>query len=131
MKEKIKEKIINILVIVVMVVVANYPLYTSLKATAEDVNEMIGSLREEIAVWKHEIEGTQVKLEEVREDIVGTIDIGINSTNNVLNKVHKIDSDIDKLFKSVESIKFDVPDAIEEVKDQPVETIKDLFNIKG
>ena len=85
-----KDKIINVLVIVVMVIIANYPLYTSLKATAEDVNEMIGNMREEIAVWKREVVITQGKLENAREEIVSTIDKGLDQTKNVLNKINKI-----------------------------------------
>ena len=131
MKEKTIERLVNALVVVVMVVVANYPLYTSLKATANDVNEIIVNVREEIAMWKNEVENTQVKLEEVRGEIVNTIDDCINSTNNVLNKVDKIDSDINELLDKIETIKFDASDKIEGVKDKPIETIKDLFNIKG
>ena len=126
-----KEKIINALVVVGMVIVANYPLYASLKATADDVNDMISSLREEVALWKHEIESTQEKLEEVRGEVVNTIDNGIKSTNNVLNKVNKIESDVNELFQKVETIKFDASDKIDAIKEKPVDSIKDLFNIKG
>ena len=130
-----KEKIINILVIVVMVVVANYPLYSSLKATADDVNGMIVSMREEIALWKREVEITQGKLEDVRAEIVGTIDKGLDQTKNVLVKINKIESDIDGLVDKVDNIKLEtvnkIENKVESLKEEPVETIKDLFKIKG
>ena len=131
MKEKTIERLVNALVVVVMVVVANYPLYTSLKATANDVNEIIVNVREEIAMWKNEVENTQVKLEEVRREIVNTIDDGINSTNNVLNKVDKIDSDINELLDKIETIKFDASDKIDKIKDDPSDALKNLLKLKG
>ena len=130
-----KEKIINVLVIVVMVVIANYPLYSSLKATANDVNGMIVSMREEIAIWKREVEITQGKLEDARAEIVGTIDKGLDQTKNVLNKINKIESDIDGLVDKVDNIKLEtvnkIENKVESLKEEPVETIKDLFKIKG
>ena len=129
MKEKTIERLVNALVVVVMVVVANYPLYTSLKATANDVNEIIVNVREEIAMWKHEVENTQLKLEEVRGEIVNTIDDGINSTNNVLNKVDKIDSDINELLDKIETIKFDASDKIDKIKDDTSDALKNLLKL--
>ena len=130
-----KEKIINVLVIVVMVVIANYPLYSSLKATANDVNGMIVSMREEIAIWKREVEITQGKLEDARAEIVGTIDKGLDQTKNVLVKINKIESDIDGLVDKVDNIKLEtvnkIENKVESLKEEPVETIKDLFKIKG
>ena len=130
-----KEKIINVLVIVVMVVIANYPLYSSLKATANDVNGMIVSMREEIAIWKWEVEITQGKLEDARAEIVGTIDKGLDQTKNVLVKINKIESDIDGLVDKVDNIKLEtvnkIENKVESLKEEPVETIKDLFKIKG
>ena len=130
-----KEKIINVLVIVVMVVIANYPLYSSLKATANDVNGMIVSMREEIAIWKREVEITQGKLEDARAEIVGTIDKGLDQTKNVLVKINKIESDIDGLVDKVDNIKLEtvnkIENKVESLKAEPVETIKDLFKIKG
>ena len=118
-----------------MVVIANYPLYSSLKATANDVNGMIVSMREEIAIWKREVEITQGKLEDARAEIVGTIDKGLDQTKNVLVKINKIESDIDGLVDKVDNIKLEtvnkIENKVESLKEEPVETIKDLFKIKG
>ena len=126
-----KEKIINVIVVVGMVIVANYPLYSSLKGTADDVNQMIVDMREEIAMWKHEIESTQEKLDEVRGDIVNTLDNSINSTKNVLNKVNNIESDVDDLLKSVKNVKFNASSKIDSITAEPVDAIKDLLKIRG
>ena len=131
MEEKMKDKIINALVVVGMVIAANYPLYSSLKGTADDVNQIIVYMREEIAMWKHEIESTQEKLDEVRGDIVNTLDNSINSTKNVLNKVNNIESDVDDLLKSVKNVKFNASSKIDSIKAEPVDAIKDLLKIRG
>ena len=126
-----KEKIVNVLVIVVMVVTANYPLYTSLRSTADDVSSMVANMRREIALWKKEVKITQNKLENARAEIVGTIDRGLEQTNNVLNKINEIESDIDGLVDKVDSIKIETVNKIESIKEEPVDAIKDLFKIKG
>ena len=126
-----KEKIINVLVIVVMVVIANYPLYTSLRSTADDVSSMVANTRREIALWKKEVEITQDKLENARAEIVGTIDRGLEQTNNVLNKINEIESDIDGLVDKVDNIKIETVNKIESIKEEPIDAIKDLLKIKG
>ena len=126
-----KEKIINVLVIVVMVVIANYPLYTSLRSTADDVSSMVANMRREIALWKKEVKITQNKLENARAEIVGTIDRGLEQTNNVLNKINEIESDIDGLVDKVDNIKIETVNKIESIKEEPIDAIKDLLKIKG
>ena len=126
-----KEKIINVIVVVGMVIVANYPLYNSLKGTANDVSVMIESMREEVAVWKHEIEGTKDKLESVRNEIIGTIDKSLSQTTDVLNRIDEIDSDIDGIINSIDNIKFDASSKIDSIKAQPINTVKDLLKIRG
>ena len=126
-----KDKIINVLVIVVMVVIANYPLYTSLRSTADDVSSMVANMRREIALWKKEVKITQNKLENARAEIVGTIDRGLEQTNNVLNKINEIESDIDGLVDKVDNIKIETVNKIESIKEEPIDAIKDLLKIKG
>ena len=126
-----KEKIVNVLVIVVMVVIANYPLYTSLRSTADDVSSMVANMRREIALWKKEVKITQNKLENARAEIVGTIDRGLEQTNNVLNKINEIESDIDGLVDKVDNIKIETVNKIESKKEEPIDAIKDLLKIKG
>ena len=130
-----KEKIINILVIVVMVVIANYPLYTNLKKIADEVNSAVQSVRTEIAFWQKDAKELQNKVESVRNDIVSTIDQGIGQTDEVLAKISEIESDIQKLTDQIDSAKAnaikDVENKIENIKEEPVDVIKDLFKIKG
>ena len=122
-----KEKIVNILVIVGMVVVANYPLYSNLKKTADEVNIMVESVRTEIAFWQKDAETLKNKLESARRDIVGTIDGGISKTDAVLTKIDEIERDINNLGQKIEKIKIETIKEVEDIKDEPVKAIKDLF----
>ena len=103
-----KEKIISIVVIIGMIIVANYPLYSSLKSTADEVNDMVTHMREEIAVWKDDVQKLQGKFEEIRTELLDTVD----KISELKNKSEKVNNTIDSL-KTVE----------------PVDVIKNLFKI--
>ena len=101
-----KEKIISIIVVIGMIIVANYPLYSSLKSTADEVNDMVTHMREEIAVWKNDVQKLQGKFEEIRAEVAESID----KISELKNKSEKVNNTIDNL-KTVE----------------PVDAIKNLF----
>ena len=103
-----KEKIISIVVIIGMIIVANYPLYSSLKSTADEVNDMVTHMREEVAVWKNDVQKLQGKFEEIRAEVAESID----KISELKNKSEKVNNTIDSL-KTVE----------------PVDVIKNLFKI--
>ena len=139
-----KEKIINIIVIVVMVVIANYPLYKSLKSTAADLNGIIKTVQDEVVAWQSDVNKVQGKIEDIRLELTGTINKGINKTENVLNKVNKLESDVNVLLGKIDSLKLNTMNKVKEIanpkilnnkvdslKIEPVKTIKDLFKIRG
>ena len=103
-----KEKIISIVVVIGMIIVANYPLYSSLKSTANEVNDMVTNMREEVAVWKDDVQKLQGKFEEIRAEVAESID----KISELKNKSEKVNNTIDSL-KTVE----------------PVDVIKNLFKI--
>ena len=130
-----KEKIANILVIVVMVVIANYPLYTTLKKTADEVNIMIEGFREELAYWKKDADNLKNKITMLRNDIILSVDSGLSQTSDVLDKINGIEANIDGLYNKIDNIKLDavknVEDKVDFIKEEPIDSIKDLFKIKG
>ena len=138
-----KEKIINILVIVVMVVIANYPLYKSLKGTAADLDKIVQTVQDEVVAWQEDVNKVQGKIEDIRLELTGAISKGINKTENVLNKVNKLESDVNVLLGKIDSLKLNTINKVKEIanpkilnnkvdslKIEPVKTIKDLFKIK-
>ena len=146
-----KDKIINIIAIVVMVVIANYPLYKSLKSTAnglkstsDELNVIIQTVQDEVVAWQSDVNKVQGKIEDIRLELTGTINKGINKTDNVLNKVNKLESDVNVLLDKIDSLKLNTINKVKEIanpkilnnkvdslKIEPIKTIKDLFKIRG
>ena len=144
-----KEKIINIIVIVVMVVVANYPLYKSLKATSDglkstsdELNVIIKTVQDEVVAWQRDVNNVQDRVEEIRIDINKTINSGLGQIDSTLIKIKALESDVKVLVDKIDSLKIntinkvenkvdEVENKIEEIKKEPVETLKNLFKIKG
>ena len=105
-----KEKIINIIVIVVMVVIANYPLYKSLKTTSDELNVIIKTVQDEVVAWQSDVNRVQNNIEEIRLELSGIID-----------RIESLKHEPKKINDAIDSIK-----AI-----KPVDTIKDLLKIRG
>ena len=144
-----KEKIINIIVLVVMVVVANYPLYKSLKttsdglkSTSDELNVIIKTVQDEVVAWQRDVNNVQDRVEEIRIDINKTINSGLGQIDSTLIKIKALESDVKVLVDKIDSLKIntinkvenkvdEVENKIEEIKKEPVETLKNLFKIKG
>ena len=144
-----KEKIINIIVIVVMVVIANYPLYKSLKttsdglkSTSDELNVIIKTVQDEVVAWQRDVNNVQDRVEEIRIDINKTINSGLGQIDSTLIKIKALESDVKVLVDKIDSLKIntinkvenkvdEVENKIEEIKKEPVETLKNLFKIKG
>ena len=139
-----KDKIINVIVIVVMVVIANYPLYKNLKSTAEDMNVIIKTVQSEVSAWKKDINIVQNRIEDIREELTGTINKGLKQTDNVLNKINELESEIEVLVSKIDNLKLNTTNKVKEItnpkilnnkvdslKIKSIDKVKDLFKIKG
>ena len=93
-----------------MVVIANYPLYKSLKSTSDELNDMVQTVQGEVNAWQSDVDRVQKSIEEIRLELSGTID-----------KIELLKDEPKKINDAIDSIKV--------IK--PVDTIKDLFKIRG
>ena len=125
------EKIINVLVIAAMVLVANYPIYANLKDTASEVNGIARDIKSEVFKWRSDVNIVKTKLENVKTEIIGTIDDGIAQTNSVMSKTDELLAKIKQLEEDVDELSTKIETKVEEIKEQPVDVIKDLLKIKG
>ena len=80
-----KDRIINVIIIIIMSVVVNYPMYSSLKKTSEELNSIIIIVQDEVINWKGEIISVRDKLDGVRAE-----------KDSLLNKIKKIESSLNK-----------------------------------
>ena len=97
-----KKNIINVLVIIAMSIIANYPMYNNLRTTAHDMNKIIATVQNEVSAWKDEIELMQGRIEGVRVELTDNINSGIAKTDTLLNKIKSIEKDISKKGASLE-----------------------------
>ena len=128
-----KDKIINIIIVVIMIIIANYPMYSSLKSTAEEMDSIVQIVREEIFSWRKDITIVQSRLENIRSELTGTINKGIDQTDNVLNKIKALESEIEKLGNKLDKLKQmtnskTLSNKVDSVKTQSVEKIKDVID---
>jgi methyl-accepting chemotaxis protein len=110
-----------------------------LKDTASEVNGIARDIKSEVSKWRTDVNIVKTKLENVRSEIVGTIDDGIAQTNSVIGKteevlakIKQIESDIDGLSTKIENIKGEavnkIENEVEKIKEEPVDALKGLFN---
>ena len=130
-----KEKIINILVIVIMAVIANYGLYKNLQKTADELNEIVQTVQDEVVAWQEDVNKVQDRVEEIRIDINNTVDSGLGQIDSTLIKIKALESDIEGLVNKIDNLKLNtinkVENKVDSIKEEPVESLKDLFKIKG
>ena len=128
-----KDKIINIVIVVIMIIVANYPMYSSLKSTAEEMDSIVQIVREEIFSWRKDIAMVQSRLENIRSELTTTINKGLDQTDNVLNKIKELESEIEKIGNKLDKLKQmtsskTLSNKVDSVKTQSVNKIKDVID---
>ena len=128
-----KDKIINIVIVVIMIIVANYPMYSSLKSTAEEMDSIVQIVREEIFSWRKDIAMVQSRLENIRSELTTTINKGLDQTDNVLNKIKALESEIEKIGNKLDKLKQmtsskTLSNKVDSVKTQSIDKIKDVID---
>ena len=128
MKAKIKEKIIDVIVVAIMVIIANYPLYKSLKETASEMNDIIISVQTEVIAWKKDVDIAQGKIEGVRIELSETINRGIGQTQNVLNKIQSLESQTKTLNNKIDTFQANIEHKIDSLRTQSFDKVKDAID---
>ena len=105
-----KDRIINIVVVIAMIVFANYPMYKNLKSTAKEIDLILQTVQVEIIAWQKDINIVQGKIEGIRNELVGTVNKGLAQTDSVLNKIKLLESETKALGNKIDSLKSQVVD---------------------
>ena len=64
-----KKQLINVATIVIMAIIANYPMYKSIKATTADLQGIIDDVQVEVLMWKNEVADLQHELSNFRAEV--------------------------------------------------------------
>ena len=108
-----KDKIISILVSVVMVIISLYPMYSNLKSTVKEVNNVISEtnlsirlVKDEIVGWQEDLNDLSSQIDSVKYELQSTIDNGLARTENVINK------ELESLNNKITNLKNNATDEI-------------------
>ena len=114
-----KDKIINILVSVIMVIISLYPMYNTLKSTVKEVNDVIAEtnlsirlVKEEIVGWQNDLNDLSSQIDLVKYELQSTIDNGLANTEHIINK------ELESLNDKITNLK---SNAAEEVKSRKLD----------
>ena len=119
-----QDRIINILVSVVMVVISLYPMYNNLKSTVDGVNDVINETNQSIALvnkeivkFQNDLKSISSQVDSVKHELQVTIDEGLTDTKDMINK------EIEQLQDKITNMK---SNAIDDVKTKTLDLIPGL-----
>ena len=102
-----RDRIINILVSVVMVVMALYPMYLSLRGTVDEVNAIINNtnlsitlVNEDIVKFQNDLKDISSQVDSVKYELQAAIDSGLEDTKDLLKEISEIKTNTVKDVKS-------------------------------
>ena len=102
-----KDRIINILVSVVMVVMSLYPMYLSLRGTVDEVNAIINNtnlsitlVNEDIVKFQNDLKDISSQVDSVKYELQAAIDSGLEDTKDLLKEISEIKTNTVKDVKS-------------------------------
>ena len=119
-----QDRIINILVSVVMVVISLYPMYSNLRSTVDGVNDVINETNQSIALvnkeivkFQNDLKRISSQVDSVKHELQVTIDEGLTDTKDMINK------EIEQLQDKITNMK---SNAIDDVKTKTLDLIPGL-----
>mgnify|MGYP003133950664 CR=1 FL=1 len=104
-----KKKIISGIVIIVMAIVANYPIYKDLRASAQvaqdainDVNALLIQVQSEVNVWKDEVNTLTTRIDSMKVEFTSAIDsLKHEALENVNKEVEKTEKQVKDKVKQI------------------------------
>ena len=102
-----RDRIINILVSVVMVVMSLYPMYLSLRGTVDEVNAIINNtnlsitlVNEDIVKFQNDLKDISSQVDSAKYELQAAIDSGLEDTKDLLKEISEIKTNTVKDVKS-------------------------------
>ena len=85
-----KKRLIDIAVIIVMVIFANYPLYSSFRAAAEEVDVILQAVQAEIISWQEEVSVIQARIDVLGDEFQSAINDGLSQVDSTLSQIKSL-----------------------------------------
>jgi|TARA_R110002020_G_C16151183_1_gene762675 hypothetical protein len=135
-----KKRIIDIAVIVVMSVIANYPMYNTLRGAAEDFDVVLQAVQADVIQFQEDIHVVRTKVEIVRVELIDMVDsnlgiidsTAIKMSQETLRELDRLEFMVGGINKRVNSIlKQQMDSVLQKEKENvlervPVPSIKSL-----
>ena len=107
-----KKRVIDIVVIVVMSVIANYPMYNTLRGAAEDFAVVLQAVQADVIQFQEDIHVVRTKVEIVRVELIDIVDsnlglidsTAIKMSEETLAELDKLQFKVNGINKRVNSI---------------------------
>ena len=97
-----KRRFIDLIVIVAMAIIANYPMYQDLKSAAEDMDVVIQMVQSEIISVQESVYNIQDRVEFIRIEVDSTVNSTLNKGENILKKLQTIEAQNDIVQNKVD-----------------------------
>ena len=125
-----KKKIIGGVGIVVMAIVANYPMYKDLQESVKaaqgviaTVNETIAVVQTEVDSWKEEVNSLKTRIDKLQDDFNSAIEDGLAQVDNTLNQITALKLETSVLNDKIETFQAKAMDKAEEQVEKKVKQI--------
>ena len=127
-----KKRLIDIGVIVVMSVIANYPMYNTLKGAAEEFDTVLQGVQADVIQFQEDIHVVRTKVEIARVELINMIDsnlgiidsTAIKMSQETLQELDKLAFKVNGINKRVNSIvKQQMDSVLEKQKNKAIERV--------
>ena len=108
-----KKRLIDMAVIIVMAISANYPLYNSLRSAAEDVDLVLQTVQAEIISWQEEITVIQDRIDVLGGEFKSAIEGNLAQADSVLSEIQSLKLETGVLNDKIEAFKSKAIDKVE------------------
>ena len=118
-----KSKIINYLIIIVMAIVANYPIYKNLQESVKAAQGVITTVNETIDGIQNDVNSIQTRINKLQDEFNNAIKDGLAQADSVLNEIHSLKLETNIINSKIESFASKSLDKAEEKVEEKVKQI--------
>ena len=115
-----KKKLIGGVVIIVMAIIANYPMYKDLQESVKaaqgviaTVNETIAVVQTEVDSWKEEVNSLKTRIDTLQDEFQSAINDGLAKADSTLNQIKALKVETNVLNAKIETLQIEAINEVE------------------